>query len=80
MRKSYGDHCGQIKRTKIAFVCFNATFFLSHFLPAVDAARASGFEIFAILPSVWTDAASLRDVKVVRVNSGRSRHPIWRLP
>lgn len=75
-------HCddGPPRRTRIAFVCFNTGFFLSHFLPAIDAARANGFEIFALLPSVPSAAETPPDVKVIRIRAGRSRFPILRLP
>jgi len=37
---------------KIAFLCFDTAFFVRHFRPVVDAARASGFAIIALLPTV----------------------------
>jgi glycosyltransferase involved in cell wall biosynthesis len=80
MLKRQRDRDGPPRRTRIAFITFNARFFLSHFLPAVEAARASGFEIFALLPSVPDDAAWPRDVKVIPIRAGRSHHPILRLP
>jgi glycosyltransferase involved in cell wall biosynthesis len=69
------------KRKKIAFICFDAPFFVSHFLPVANAARARGFEIFVLLPSTPIGAAAdlLSDVNIVCVKAGRTRHPILRL-
>jgi glycosyltransferase involved in cell wall biosynthesis len=66
---------------KIAFICFDESFFLRHFLPVVKAARASGFEVFALLPSVPTGAAAdlLHGVNIISIRARRSHRPILRL-
>jgi glycosyltransferase involved in cell wall biosynthesis len=79
MAESQRDNGPANRRRKIAFVCFNTGFFLTHFLPAARAARANGFEVFALLPSVPT-TVPLPDITIIPIGAGRSRHPILRLP
>src|SRR5204863_2713703 len=55
-------------------------FFVSHFRPAVRAARLQGFELIAFLPEqVAEDSDDIRDVTVVLIGGRRARFPFLRL-
>jgi glycosyltransferase involved in cell wall biosynthesis len=65
---------------KIAFLCFDTAFFVRHFRPAVDAARASGFSIIALLPKPSDESVDFLDgVEIIHIKVGRGRRPILSL-
>jgi len=64
-------------KKRIAFLCFDTAFFVRHFRPAVDAARASGFTIIALLPTLPGESIDfLNGVEIIPIKVGRSRRPI----
>lgn len=73
-----GREVDEQARRKFAFLCFNTAFFVSHFRPVVEAARAQGFELIAFLPEEPADDC-LQDVTVVRFLGKRTRFPFLRL-
>jgi glycosyltransferase involved in cell wall biosynthesis len=64
-------------RTKsIAFLCFDTAFFVRHFRPAVVAARASGFSVTAVLPTLPEQRVDFLDeAEIIPIKSGRRRRP-----
>jgi len=65
---------------KIAFLCFDTAFFVRHFRPVVDAARAGGFAITALLPTLPGEPIDFLDgVEIIRIKVGRSQRPVFSL-
>jgi glycosyltransferase involved in cell wall biosynthesis len=68
------------RRRRIAFICLDENFFLRHFLPVVNAAHASDFEIFTLLPPTHAGLTDLLpNVNIVEIDVERARRPILRL-
>ena len=68
------------QQRKIAFICYETSFFISHFLPVVRAAQTSGFQVLAFLPYPPENTGLLPgDVEIECINAGRSGSPILRL-
>src|ERR1700693_5154816 len=64
---------------KFAFLCYSSDYFLSHFGPALNAARLQGFELVAFLPTVPAgDNELLRDVTIVPIGTRRKGLPFLR--
>jgi glycosyltransferase involved in cell wall biosynthesis len=63
----------------IAYLCYQTRFFTSHFLPAVRAAQANGFKVFALLPTLPLADQMPADVEVFLIRAARSKSPELRL-
>lgn len=63
----------------IAYLCYQTRFFTSHFLPAVRAAQANGFKVFALLPTLPPADQMPADVEVFLIRVVRSNSPELRL-
>jgi glycosyltransferase involved in cell wall biosynthesis len=77
---SEGPGPSRAPRPKIAFICFDENFFLSHFLPVANAARANGFEVFALLPPDPSERIdSIPGINIIEIDVERARRQILRL-
>jgi glycosyltransferase involved in cell wall biosynthesis len=65
---------------KLAFLSLSTKFFVSHFRPAVTAARMQGYELIAFLPEHLGQVCDdIRDVTVIRIGGRRARFPFLQL-
>jgi glycosyltransferase involved in cell wall biosynthesis len=75
-----GDNKNKEAGRKLAFLSLSTTFFVSHFRPAVRAARLQGFELIAFLPEQPAEGSDdIDDVKVILIGGRRARFPFLRL-